>query len=69
MAIDAEALKNFQGSKFNFVDDSGNEPDYNSLSDDAQYSLRIGDQVVQDQMDAHAVTYTINNEWGKQENI
>lgn len=65
MAIDAEALTNFQGSKFNFVDDSGNEPDYDKLSDDAQYSLRIGDQVVQDQMDGHAVTYTINNEWGK----
>lgn len=69
MAIDAEALTNFQGSKFNFVDDSGNEPDYSKLSDDTQYSLRVGDQVVQDQMDAHAVAYTINNEWGKQENI
>lgn len=69
MAINAEALKNFQSGKFNFVDDNGNEPDYDKLSDDPQYSLRIGDQVVQDQMDAHAVTYTINNEWGKKENI
>lgn len=69
MSIDATALKNFQGSKFNFVDGNGNEPDYSQLSDDAQYSLRVGDQVVQDQMDGHAVTYTINNEWGKQENI
>ena len=69
MSIDAEALKNFQGSKFNFVDDNGKEPDYSKLSDDAQYSLRVGEQVVQDQMDGHAVTYTINNEWGKDENI
>lgn len=69
MSIDATALQNFQSGKFNFVDDNGNEPDYSQLSDDAQYSLRVGDQVVQDQMDAHAVIYTINNEWGKQENI
>lgn len=69
MSIDAEALKNFQGSKFNFVDENGKEPDYNNLSSDAQYTLRVGEQVVQDQMDAHAVTYTINNEWGKDENI
>ena len=69
MLIDATALKNFQDSKFNFVDENGKEPDYSKLSDDAQYSLRIGEQVVQDQMDCHAVTYTINNEWGKQENI
>ena len=69
MSIDAEALKNFRGSKFNFVDDNGKEPDYDNLSSDAQYTLRIGDQVVQDQMDGHAVTYTINNEGGKDENI
>ena len=69
MSIDAEALKNFQSGKFNFVDENGKEPDYSNLSSDAQYSLRIGEQVVQDQMDGHAVTYTINNEWGKDENI
>lgn len=69
MSIDTTALTNFQGSKFNFVDGNGNEPDYSKLSDDSQYSLRVGDQVVQDQMDGHAVTYTINNEWGKEENI
>lgn len=39
MSIDATALKNFQGSKFNFVDGNGNEPDYSKLSDDVQYSL------------------------------
>lgn len=69
MSIDVTALKNFQSGKFNFVDDNGNEPDYSQLNDDAQYSLRVGNQVVQDQMDARAVVYTINNEWGKKENI
>lgn len=40
MSIDATALKNFQGSKFNFVDENGKEPDYSKLSDDVQYSFK-----------------------------
>lgn len=69
MEIDADALKNFQNSKFNFITDNADEPDYDNLDQDANYILRIGDTVVQDQMSAQAVVNTINNEWGEKENV
>lgn len=69
MKIDADALKNFQNSKFNFITDNSDEPDYDNLDQDTKYILRIGDTVVQDQMSAQALVNTINNEWGKKENV
>lgn len=69
MKIDADALKNFQNSKFNFVTDNSDEPDYDNLDQDTKYILRIGNTVVQDQMSGQAVVNTINNEWGKKENV
>ena len=69
MKIDSDALKNFQNSKFNFITDNSDEPDYDNLDQDTKYILRIGDTVVQDQMSAQALVNTINNEWGKKENV
>lgn len=69
MKIDADALKNFQNSKFNFVTDNSDEPNYDNLDQGTKYIFRIGDTVVQDQMSAQAVVNTINNEWGEKENV
>lgn len=69
MKIDEEALKNFEASKFNFVDDNKKPVDFNNLDDDAQYVLMDGTEVVQDQMKKHDVIDTINNEFGKELNV
>lgn len=69
MDIDQDALKNFQNSKFNFVDADGNDVDFSNLSDDGSYTLRDGDAIVEDDMKAKDVVDTINNEYGKKENI
>lgn len=58
-----EALKNFKASKFNFVDDSGKDVDYDNLSDDVKYTLRDGETVVEDNMSKQALINTINNEF------
>ena len=65
MKIDEEALKNFETSKFNFVDDKKKPVDFNNLDDDAQYVLMDGTEVVQDQMSKHDLITTINDEFGK----
>lgn len=65
MKIDEEALKNFEASKFNFVDDNKKPVDFNNLDDDAQYVLMDGTEVVQDQMSKHDLITTINDEFGK----
>ena len=65
MEIDEDALKAFEASKFNFVDDKKKPVDFNNLDDDAQYVLMDGAEVVQDQMSKHDVIDTINNEFGK----
>lgn len=65
MEIDEEALKNFEASKFNFVDDNKKPVDFNNLDDDAQYVLMDGTEVVQDQMSKHDLITTINDEFGK----
>ncbi|MDO4903895.1 MAG: hypothetical protein Q3959_06515 [Limosilactobacillus sp.] len=65
MTIDSDALKNFQSSKFNFVDADGNDVDFSNLDDSAQYTLRDGEAVVQDRMSAKEVVETIDNEYGK----
>lgn len=65
MEIDEDALKAFEASKFNFVDDKKKPVDFNNLDDDAQYALMDGTEVVQDQMSKHDVIDTINNEFGK----
>lgn len=64
-----EALKNFKASKFNFVDDSGKDVDYDNLSDDVKYTLRDGETVVEDNMSKQALIGTINNEFGKEVNV
>ena len=58
-----EALKNFKASKFNFVDDSGKDVDYDNLSDDVKYTLRDGETVVEDNMSKQALINTIDNEF------
>lgn len=65
MEINEDALKNFQNSKFDFVDAKGNDVDFNNLSDDVTYTLRDGKTVVEDDMKAKDVVDTINNEYGK----
>ncbi|MCH3921905.1 MULTISPECIES: hypothetical protein [Limosilactobacillus] len=69
MEIDEDALKNFQNSKFNFVDADGNDVDYSNLSEDGTYTLRDGDAIVEDNMKAENVVNTINNEYGKTVNV
>lgn len=69
MDIDQDALKNFQNSKFDFVDADGNDVDFSSLSDDTTYTLRDGETIVEDDMKAKDVVDTINNEYGKTMNI
>lgn len=69
MEIDQDALKNFQNSKFDFVDAKGNDVDFNNLSDDTTYTLRDGETVVEDDMKAKDVVDTINNEYGKNVNV
>lgn len=64
-----EALKNFKASKFNFVDDSGKDVDYDNLSDDVKYTLRDGETVVEDNMSKQALIDTIDNEFGKEVNV
>ena len=64
-----EALKNFKASKFNCVDDSGKDVDYDNLSDDVKYTLRDGETVVEDNMSKQALINTINNEFGKEVNV
>ncbi|WP_283622119.1 hypothetical protein [Limosilactobacillus avium] len=65
MEINEDALKNFQNSKFDFVDAKGNDVDFNNLSDDTTYTLRDGETIVEDDMKAKDVVDTINNEYGK----
>ena len=69
MNIDQDALKNFQASKFDFVDAKGNDVDFNNLSEDVKYTLRDGETVVQDDMTAKDVVDTINDEYGKTINV
>ena len=69
MEINKDALKNFQNSKFDFVDAKGNDVDYNNLTDDVTYTLRDGKTVVEDDMKAQDVVDTINNEYGKTLNV
>lgn len=64
-----EALKNFKASKFNFVDDSGKDVDYDNLSNDVKYTLRDGETVVEDNMSKQALINTIDNEFGKEVNV
>lgn len=65
MEINADALKNFQDSKFNFVDADGNDVDFDNLDKSVKYTLRDGETVVEDDMHAKDVVDTINNEYGK----
>lgn len=69
MEIDADALKNFKASKFNFVDENGKDVDYDNLSDDVKYVFRDGKEVVQDNMSVKMLVDTINNEFGKEANV
>lgn len=69
MEIDADALKNFKDSKFNFVDENGKDVDYDNLSDDVKYVFRDGKEVVQDNMSMKMLVDTINNEFGKETNV
>lgn len=69
MSIDDQALKNFENSKFNFVDENGKDVDYSNLSKDVKYTLRNGKTVVQDNMPLKYVVDTINNEFGEATNI
>lgn len=69
MSIDDDALKNFENSKFNFVDENGKDVDYNNLSKDVKYTLRDGKTVVQDNMPLKYVVDTINNEFGEVTNV
>lgn len=69
MEMDADALKNFKDSKFNFVDENGKDVDYDNLSDDVKYVFRDGKEVVQDNMSVKMVVDTINNEFGKETNV
>ena len=67
MEINADALKNFQDSKFNFVDADGNDVDFDNLDESVKYTLRDGETVVEDDMHAKDVVDTINNEYSKKE--
>lgn len=69
MSIDDEALKNFENSNFNFVDDEGKDVDYSNLSEDVKYTLRDDQTVVQDNMPLKYVVDTINNEFGEVTNV
>lgn len=69
MEINADALKNFQNSKFDFVDANGNNVDFNNLDEAGKYTLRDGETIVEDNMKAKDVVYTINNEYGKTLNV
>lgn len=69
MEINADALKNFQDSKFNFVDADGNNVDFDNLDESVKYTLRDGETVVEDDMHAKDVVDTINNEYGKTMNV
>ena len=69
MEINADALKNFQHSKFNFVDADGNDVDFDNLDESVKYTLRDGETVVEDDMHAKDVVDTINNEYGKTMNV
>lgn len=69
MEINADALKNFQDSKFNFVDADGNDVDFDNLDESVKYTLRDGETVVEDDMHAKYVVDTINNEYGKTMNV
>ena len=69
MEINADALKNFQDSKFNFVDADGNDVDFDNLDKSVKYTLRDGETVVEDDMHAKDVVDTINNEYGKTMNV
>ena len=69
MEINEDALKNFQNSKFDFVDAKGNDVDFGNLSDDVKYTLRDGKEIVEDDMSAKDVVDTINNEYGKELNV
>ena len=69
MEIDADALKNFKDSKFNFVDENGKDVDYDNLLDDVKYVFRDGKEVVQDNMSVKMLVDTINNEFGKETNV
>nr|WP_238594475.1 hypothetical protein [Limosilactobacillus reuteri] len=69
MEINADALKNFQDSKFNFVDADGNDVDFDNLDESVKYTLRDGETVVEDDMYAKDVVDTINNEYGKTMNV
>lgn len=69
MEINEDALKNFQNSKFDFIDAKGNDVDFSNLSDDVTYTLRDGETVVEDDMKAKDVVDTINNEYGKTMNV
>ena len=69
MEINADALKNFQDSKFNFVDADGNDVDFDNLDESVKYTLRDGETVVEDDMHAKDVVDTINNEYGRTMNV
>ena len=69
MENNADALKNFQDSKFDFVDANGNDVDFSNLDDSVKYTLRDGETVVEDDMQAKDVVDTINNEYGKTMNV
>ncbi|MCT3198641.1 hypothetical protein [Limosilactobacillus reuteri] len=69
MEINADALKNFQDSKFNFVDADGNGVDFDNLDESVKYTLRDGETVIEDDMHAKDVVDTINNEYGKTMNV
>ncbi|MDE6949238.1 MAG: hypothetical protein K2O90_07105 [Limosilactobacillus sp.] len=69
MEINADALKNFQDSKFNFVDADSNDVDFDNLDESVKYTLRDGETVVEDDMHAKDVVDTINNEYGKTMNV
>lgn len=69
MNIGQDALKNFQASKFDFVDAKGNDVDFNNLNEDVKYTLRDGETIVQDDMTVKDVVDTINDEYGKTINV
>ncbi|MBM6753490.1 MULTISPECIES: hypothetical protein [Lactobacillaceae] len=66
MEINADALKNFENSKFDFVDANGKAVDFNNLDENGKYTLRDGETIVEDNMHAKDVVETINNEYGKE---
>lgn len=65
MEINVDALKNFRGSKFGFVDADGSDADFDSSDENVKYTLRDGETVVKGDMHAKDVIDTINNEYGK----